>query len=100
MNWRPYKRCEERGWRRLVEIGFDMCARIALLCVLSLITTAASGPSPQGRLVDGQAAAVGSHPYSASLQRDGTHICSATLIGQQHALTAAHCVTTGSGIER
>lgn len=68
--------------------------------MLSLITAAAAGSLPQGRLVDGQPVAVGSHPYSASLQRDGTHICSATLIGVQHGLTAAHCVTTGSGIER
>ncbi|KAH8397983.1 hypothetical protein KR222_007796 [Zaprionus bogoriensis] len=70
---------------------------VALLAVLLLqLGSAAAGV---GRLVEGDAAAVGSHPYSVSLQRNGAHICGGALIGQQLGLTAAHCVTSGSGIQ-
>lgn len=71
------------------------------VCLLFLLLGAAvcSVTAQKGRLLDGQAAAVGSHPYSVSLQRNGAHICGAALISNKVCLTAAHCVTIG-GIER
>ncbi|EDW65782.1 serine protease SP24D [Drosophila virilis] len=70
------------------------------VCLLFLLLGAAvsSVAAQKGRLLDGQAAAVGSHPYSVSLQRNGAHVCGAALISNKVCLTAAHCVTIG-GIE-
>lgn len=77
-----------------------LCAPRAVWLLLLLTATTIVDSTPQGRLLDGQAAEVGSHPYSASLQRDGLHVCGAAIIEQQLLLTAAHCVSSGSGIER
>ncbi|KAH8386750.1 hypothetical protein KR093_002389 [Drosophila rubida] len=50
------------------------------------------------RLLDGEAAAVGSHPYSVSVQFQDAHVCGGALLSAQHCVTAAHCVTRGNGI--
>ncbi|XP_017870416.1 PREDICTED: serine protease SP24D [Drosophila arizonae] len=64
-----------------------------LLVLLGAAGTVAASPS--SRLLAGQAAAVGSYPYSVSLQRQGLHLCGGALISNKVCLTAAHCVTTG-----
>ncbi|EDV99520.1 serine protease SP24D [Drosophila grimshawi] len=67
---------------------------------LLLLSAAVNGATaqPQGRLLEGKGAEVGSHPYSVSVQRNGAHVCGGALISAKVCLTAAHCVTTG-GIE-
>ncbi|KAH8276733.1 hypothetical protein KR044_002152 [Drosophila immigrans] len=69
---------------------------VVILLGLSLSCVAAAQTS---RLLAGEAAAVGSHPYSVSLQFDGAHVCGGALISDRLCLTAAHCVTRGGGIE-
>ena len=55
-------------------------------------------------IVGGDDAIMGEFPYQASLQRrneDGTygHVCGATIINEQWAVTAAHCCQTFFGEE-
>ncbi|XP_062141704.1 serine protease SP24D [Drosophila sulfurigaster albostrigata] len=68
---------------------------VSLLAALCLSCVSAQS----SRLVDGESAAVGSHPYSVSLQFQGDHICGGALISDRVVLTAAHCVTRGGSIE-
>ncbi|XP_034472469.1 serine protease SP24D [Drosophila innubila] len=71
-------------------------------CLLLLLTIGVAVPTVtalSSRVLDGEAAAVGSHPYSVSLQWNGDHVCGAALISDRVCLTAAHCVTRGGGIE-
>lgn len=44
------------------------------------------------RIVGGQEAEAHSHPWQASLQQGGSHICGASIIDSQWLVTAAHCV--------
>lgn len=48
-------------------------------------------PFPDSRIVGGVLADIRKHPYQLSLQTTG-HICGASIIGSQWAVTAAHCV--------
>lgn len=68
-----------------------------LMAIGVAVTTVTAQSS---RLLDGDAAAVGSHPYSVSLQWHGDHVCGAALISDRVCVTAAHCVTPGGSIER
>jgi len=88
------------GSIQLVKIEPDMHT-VQISCLLLALGAAVTCVTAQSnRLLDGEAAAVGSHPYSASLQWNGAHVCGATLISDRVSLTAAHCVTRGGGIER
>jgi secreted trypsin-like serine protease len=44
-------------------------------------------------IVGGMEVAIEQAPFVISLQRNGSHICGGSLIGERHVLTAAHCVT-------
>ncbi|XP_049804036.1 mite allergen Der f 3-like [Schistocerca nitens] len=46
----------------------------------------------QGRIVNGVEAAPAEFPYQVSLQRSGSHMCGASIVNEQWALTAAHCI--------
>nr|XP_003705464.1 PREDICTED: trypsin-7-like [Megachile rotundata] len=48
-------------------------------------------PFPDSRIVGGVLADITQHPYQLSLQTTG-HICGASVISAQWAITAAHCV--------
>ncbi|ALC48947.1 CG4653, partial [Drosophila busckii] len=61
--------------------------------LLLLLSTSATA------LLSGKTAQQGDYPYALSLQRYGAHICNGVLLSARTALTAAHCVTAGQGIE-
>jgi len=44
------------------------------------------------RIVGGDDANIGNHPYQCSLRNVGTHTCGCVLISATRAVTAAHCV--------
>lgn len=50
-------------------------------------------PMLDGRIVGGSAVAITAYPYQLSLRRSNSHICGASIISANWALTAAHCVT-------
>lgn len=49
-------------------------------------------PRFDGRIVGGEPTTIEKHPYQLSLQYYGSHICGASIISADWALTAAHCV--------
>lgn len=51
-----------------------------------------ANPELDDRIVGGKPANIFSHPYQLSLQYNKEHICGASLISFNTALTAAHCV--------
>eukprot|EP00966_Prymnesium_polylepis_P072780 1689906-Prymnesium_polylepis.1 len=48
---------------------------------------------PLPRIVGGQAAAPHAYPFVLALYEYGEHICGASLVSAEWALTAAHCIT-------
>lgn len=49
-------------------------------------------PLLDGRIVGGQQVAITSYPWQLSLQVRNSHICGASIISANWAVTAAHCV--------
>ncbi|KAL1376290.1 hypothetical protein pipiens_004449 [Culex pipiens pipiens] len=48
-------------------------------------------PRYEGRIVGGHEVPISSHPYQLSLRQNGNHICGASVISGNWALSAAHC---------
>ncbi|KAF5281905.1 hypothetical protein FQR65_LT14489 [Abscondita terminalis] len=53
-------------------------------------------PELDGRIVGGSPTTIERRPYQLSLQYYGSHICGASIIGSNLALTAAHCTVGNS----
>lgn len=72
---------------------FVLLLNICSLFGLSVAIVASCGSRPgQSRIVGGTTAAHGSWPWQLSLRYSGGHICGASLISEDYAITAAHCV--------
>ncbi|KAF2880270.1 hypothetical protein ILUMI_25893 [Ignelater luminosus] len=73
--------------------------RLLVLSVLVAISLAAELPPllPRldGRIVGGRPATIEQYPHQLSLLLYGSHICGASIVSSNYALTAAHC-TDGS----
>ena len=76
-----------------------MIAIVGLLALLGCVAAA-----PEQRIVNGQDAEYGDHPYICSLQsRSGGqwyHICGAVLWNNEYVVTAAHCLGNTAGSYR
>jgi len=64
--------------------------RVAALLVLALLGSAYSARLPY--IVNGQDAEIGEFPWQGSLQQLMAHKCGASLISDEWALTASHCM--------
>ncbi|XP_053658564.1 chymotrypsin-1-like [Anopheles marshallii] len=64
------------------------------VCVLLFLYAAGFSEAEQrsGRIVGGRNADIKDHPHMLLLRKSGYATCSAVVIGNKHALTAAHCV--------
>ncbi|XP_047109611.1 trypsin delta-like [Schistocerca piceifrons] len=69
-----------------------------VLLLVAAANCVAGGTAPRavsvvnGRIINGEPAAVGEFPAQLSLQRNGRHSCGASILNENWALTAAHCV--------
>ncbi|XP_053677178.1 trypsin-7-like [Anopheles nili] len=48
-------------------------------------------PPPNGRIVGGSEVNIANFPFQLSLRQNGAHICGASVISSNYALSAAHC---------
>ncbi|XP_053713296.1 serine protease 57-like [Synchiropus splendidus] len=69
------------------KVSFSTKAMAVFIALLLLFLNGADG----AYIVGGREAAPHSHPYMASLQFAGRHICGGALIREDFVLTAAHC---------
>ncbi|ELV09311.1 Basigin [Tupaia chinensis] len=75
-----------------------MEAGLSCLLLLALGAPSAGGGWSEAQIIGGHEAAPHSHPYMASLQKSGSHLCGAALVHPRWVLTAAHCL--GSRTDR
>ncbi|XP_052890194.1 chymotrypsin-1-like [Anopheles moucheti] len=71
-------------------------------CVLLFFVAAGFSEAEQrsGRIVGGRNADIKDHPHMLLLRKTGYATCSAVVIGNKHALTAAHCVYALSDVKK
>lgn len=62
------------------------------LAFLVLINCLYSTTDAQLRIVGGRTTNISQRPYTLALERDRIYFCAASLISEQHAVTAAHCL--------
>jgi trypsin len=80
-----------------------MAARLAIAAVVAATAVTASViPLPRvdaddGKIVGGEAAALGDFPYIVSLSLGGSHFCGGSLLDSTTVLTAAHCSDVAAG---
>lgn len=64
-----------------------------ILVILEASRTEAAVPrQPDSRIVNGREATEGQFPYQLSLRRQTVHICGASILSSNWAITAAHCI--------
>uniref|UniRef100_A0A6P4E5V4 trypsin n=1 Tax=Drosophila rhopaloa TaxID=1041015 RepID=A0A6P4E5V4_DRORH len=71
--------------------SFVLLAGISLILAASRADAAAQRP-PDSRIVNGREAVEGEFPYQLSLRRQTVHICGASVLSSNWAITAAHCI--------
>lgn len=74
---------------------------LSLVCIATATALSASPSKPTAKqepsyIVGGSAAMQGDYPFMGALFENGGHVCGASLITPNIALTAAHCVATSS----
>ncbi|XP_017111172.1 trypsin-4 [Drosophila elegans] len=74
-------------------IGCLLLTGISLILAASLSRVdAAAQRTPDSRIVNGREAVEGEFPYQLSLRRQTVHICGASILSSNWAITAAHCI--------
>ncbi|XP_068153227.1 trypsin-4 [Drosophila tropicalis] len=69
--------------------------QLLLLLLFALVLTCQAASvkrQPDSRIVNGRDAGDGEFPYQLSLRRQSVHICGASVISGNWAITAAHCI--------
>ncbi|XP_046980601.1 trypsin delta-like [Schistocerca americana] len=94
------RRRQARPWRRERRRGHSASTmqHLAIFLVF-LLSSALALPTParlwskgNGRIIGGSSANIANYPWQLSFQYGGSHICGASIISSNWALTAAHCV--------
>lgn len=71
---------------------FRVICFLAALAAASACKPCTCGVARGARVVGGTAVSPGEFPWLAALKRDGVVVCGATVIAQDHLITATHCV--------
>ncbi|XP_067002693.2 trypsin II-P29 [Anabrus simplex] len=69
-----------------------------IVLVAALAAVLGAPTVPDDRIVNGTNAREGQYPFQVSLGRNGGHSCGGTILNSNWILTAAHCVTSSSGL--
>ncbi|XP_017056595.1 trypsin [Drosophila ficusphila] len=76
---------------------------LSVVALVALVSCAQGHPDidfPFGRIVNGEAVEIESHPYQVSIQTTkGSHFCGGSLISSDTVLTAAHCMQSYAASE-
>lgn len=72
--------------------------RRAALVLLAVTAALSFATRPADAVVGGREVPQGQHQYMAALLRNGSQICGGTVVAPRRVVTAAHCVTSATGL--